>query len=74
MHMLLCVHKCYTHQRSMHKFFNPMNVTSESKNVKLARFISCLFLIILIKPTTKYSVKNIYSARHSYLQEVLICG
>ena len=32
-----------------------MNMTSEPKNVKLAIFISCIFLVILIKPTAKHN-------------------
>ena len=29
------------------------NVTSKSKSVKLARFISCIIRVLLIKPTVK---------------------
>ena len=36
------VDKYYTHNPSMPKFCSLMNITSKSKNVKLAIFISCI--------------------------------
>ena len=35
--------KYYTHHPNVPKFCSLMNMTSKSKNVKLARFISCIF-------------------------------
>ena len=37
------VDKYYTHHPNVHKFCSLMNMTSKSKNVKLAKFISCIF-------------------------------
>ena len=37
------VHKQYTHHPNVPKFCSLTNMTSKSKNVKLARFISCIF-------------------------------
>ena len=36
------VDKCYTHHPSIPKLCSLMNMTSKSKNVKLAKFISCI--------------------------------
>ena len=33
----------YTHHHNVPKFCSLMNMTSKSKNVKLAKFISCIF-------------------------------
>ena len=35
--------KYYTHHPNVPKFCSLMNMTSKSKNVKLAKFISCIF-------------------------------
>ena len=43
----------------MPKHCSPMNMTSKSKNVKLAKFISCIFGVILIKPIAKHNEKSI---------------
>ena len=40
------VDKYYTHHPIMLKFCSFMNMTSNSKNVKLARFISCIFELV----------------------------
>ena len=37
------VDKYYTHHPNVPKFCSLMNMTSKSKNVKLAKFISCIF-------------------------------
>ena len=37
------VDKYYTHHPNEPKFCSLMNMTSKSKNVKLAKFISCIF-------------------------------
>ena len=37
------VDKFYTHHPNVPKFCSLMNMTSKSKNVKLAKFISCIF-------------------------------
>ena len=37
------VDKYHTHHPNVPKFCSLMNMTSKSKNVKLARFISCIF-------------------------------
>ena len=37
------VDKCYIHHPNVPKFCSLMNMTSKSKNVKLANFISCIF-------------------------------
>ena len=43
----------------MPKFCSLMNMTSNSKNVKLVRFISCNYILdILIKPTAKYNERK----------------
>ena len=52
------VDKYYTHHPNMPKFCSFMNMTSKSKNVKLAKFISCIFGDILIKPIAKYNEKR----------------
>ena len=40
---VLSIDKYYTHHPKVPKFCSLMNMTSKSKNVKLARFISCIF-------------------------------
>ena len=40
---VLSVDKYYTHHPNLSKFCSLMNMTSKSKNVKLAKFISCIF-------------------------------
>ena len=35
-------HKYYTHHPNVPKFCSLMNMTSKSKNIKLAKFISCI--------------------------------
>jgi len=35
-----------------------MNMTSKSKNLELAIFISCIFELFLIKPTAKHNEKE----------------
>ena len=37
------VYKYYTHHPNLPKFYSLMNMTSKSKNVKLANFINCIF-------------------------------
>ena len=37
------VDKYYTHHPNVPKFCSLMNMTSKSKNVKLAKFTSCIF-------------------------------
>ena len=37
------VDKCYSHHPNVSKFCRLMNMTSKSKNVKLSRFVSCIF-------------------------------
>ena len=37
------VDKYYTHHPNVPKFCSFMNMTSKSKNVRLAKFISCIF-------------------------------
>ena len=53
------VDKYYTHHPNVPKFCSLVNMTSKSKNVKFAKFISCIF-VILIKPITKHNeIRNI---------------
>ena len=43
----------------MPKFCSLMNMTSNSKNVKLVRFISCNYILdFLNKPTAKYNERK----------------
>ena len=50
------VDKYYTHHPNVPKFCSLMNMTSKYKNIKLAKFISCI--LILIKPITKHNGKR----------------
>ena len=43
------VDKYYTHHPSVPKFCSLMNMTSKSKNVKLAKFISCIFELFWLR-------------------------
>ena len=52
------VDKHYTHHPNVPKFCSLMNMTSKSKNVKLAKFISCIFESFLIKPIAKHNEKR----------------
>ena len=38
-----------------------MNMTSKPKNVKLAKYISCIFELFLIKPIVKHNEKKKYN-------------
>ncbi len=64
------VDKYYTHHPNVPKFCSLMNMTSKSKNVKLAKFISCIFELFWLsqqRNTTKKEILNFCAlALHIY--------
>ena len=64
------VDKYYTHHPNVPKFCSLMNMTSKSKNVKLPKFISCIFELFRLsqqRNTTKKEILHICAlALHIY--------
>ena len=67
------VDKYYTHHSSVPKFCSLMNMTSESKNAKLVRFIGCIFELFWSsqqRNTTNFIFFSILSVLVIYSQQL----
>ena len=53
------VDKYYTHHPNVPKFCSLMNMTSKSKNIKLAKFISCILELLLLVELMYLFIMNV---------------